>query len=36
MNARNGKCMLRISKWPILRPPSLKNENLRQSEFLKE
>ena len=34
-NARNGKSMSKISKWPSLRSPSIKNEILRQSEFLK-
>ena len=34
-NARNGKSMLKIPKWPSLRPPSIKNEILRRSEFLK-
>jgi len=35
-NARNGKSMLRISKWPNLKPSSLKDEILCQSEVLKE
>jgi len=35
-NARNGKSTSKISKWPNLRPPSLKDEILRQSEVLKE
>jgi len=35
-NARNGKSTSRIPKWPNLRPPSLKDEILRQSEVLKE
>ena len=34
-NARNGKTILKIPKWPSLRPPSIKNEILRRSEFLK-
>jgi len=27
-NARNGKSASKIPKWPSLRPPSLKHENL--------
>jgi len=27
-NARNGKSMLKLSKWPSLRPPALKKEIL--------
>jgi len=34
-NARNGKSILKIPKWPSLRPSSIKNEILRRSEFLK-
>ena len=34
-NARNGKSMLKISKWPSLKPLALKNEILQAFEFLK-
>ena len=34
-NTRNGKSVLKISKWPSLRPLALKNEILWGFEFLK-
>jgi len=33
-NARNGKRVSKITKWPSLRPLALKNKLIRQFEFL--
>ena len=33
-DARNGKNILQISKWPSLRPLALKSKLIRQFQFL--